>query len=35
MDRHFIGVADGSPLHLLGTDKLGRDILSRGIMAAG
>ena len=31
MDRRLIGVADGSPLHLLGTDKLGRDILSRGI----
>ena len=34
MDRHFIGVADGSPLHLLGTDKLGRDILSRGIVGS-
>ena len=31
MERHLIGLADGSPLHLLGTDKLGRDILSRGI----
>ena len=31
LQRHLIGVADGSPLHLLGTDKLGRDILSRGI----
>ncbi|MEO8241803.1 MAG: ABC transporter permease [bacterium] len=31
MRRHLIGVVDGSPLHLLGTDKLGRDILSRGI----
>ncbi len=31
MERHLIGVADGSPLHLLGTDKLGRDILSRGV----
>ena len=31
MERHLIGVHDGSPLHLLGTDKLGRDILSRGI----
>ena len=29
--RHFVQVEDGSPLHLLGTDKLGRDILSRGI----
>ena len=34
MDRHFIGVADGSPLHILGTDKLGRDILSRGIVGS-
>ena len=31
MERHLIGVHDGSPLHLLGTDKLGRDILSRGV----
>jgi peptide/nickel transport system permease protein len=30
-DRHFIGLEDGTPLHVLGTDKLGRDILSRGI----
>jgi peptide/nickel transport system permease protein len=34
MDRHFIGLADGSPLHILGTDKLGRDILSRGIVGS-
>lgn len=33
-DIHFIGNADGSPLHLLGTDKLGRDILSRGIIGS-
>lgn len=33
-NRHFIGVADGSPLHILGTDKLGRDILSRGIVGS-
>ena len=31
LERRLIGVEDGSPLHLLGTDKLGRDILSRGI----
>lgn len=30
-NRHFMLVEDGSPLHILGTDKLGRDILSRGI----
>lgn len=30
-DRHFFGAADGAPIHLLGTDKFGRDILSRGI----
>lgn len=33
-DRHFIGTEDGSPLHILGTDKLGRDILSRGIIGS-
>lgn len=32
--RHFIGVEDGSTLHILGTDKLGRDILSRGIIGS-
>ena len=34
MDTHLIGVADGYPLHILGTDKLGRDILSRGIIGS-
>ncbi|MEM8951490.1 MAG: ABC transporter permease [Pseudomonadota bacterium] len=34
MNRHFITTGDGSPLHLLGTDKLGRDILSRGIIGS-
>ncbi len=34
MTRHFIGVEDGTPLHILGTDKLGRDILSRGIIGS-
>ncbi|SHI96872.1 ABC transporter permease [Wenxinia saemankumensis] len=33
-DTHFIGLEDGSPLHILGTDKLGRDILSRGIVGS-
>lgn len=33
-DRHLFGTADGTPLHLLGTDRLGRDILSRGIVGS-
>ena len=33
-DRHLFGTADGTPLHLLGTDRLGRDILSRGIIGS-
>ncbi|WP_337267265.1 ABC transporter permease [Oryzifoliimicrobium ureilyticus] len=31
LDRHFFGTIDGSPVHLLGTDKFGRDVLSRAI----
>lgn len=34
MNMHFIGLSDGTPLRLLGTDKLGRDILSRGIIGS-
>ncbi len=34
MERRFIGLADGSPLHILGTDKLGRDILARGVVGS-
>jgi peptide/nickel transport system permease protein len=34
MDTHFFGVADGTPVHLLGSDKLGRDILSRGVIGS-
>ncbi|WIJ27121.1 ABC transporter permease [Devosia sp. RR2S18] len=31
---HFFGAVDGRPLQLLGTDKFGRDILSRGIIGS-
>ncbi|MBO6727794.1 MAG: ABC transporter permease [Rhizobiaceae bacterium] len=31
---HFFGSEDGRPVHFLGTDKLGRDILSRGIIGS-
>jgi peptide/nickel transport system permease protein len=34
VNTHFVGLSDGTPLRLLGTDKLGRDILSRGIMGS-
>jgi peptide/nickel transport system permease protein len=33
-DVHFFGSTDGQPIHLLGTDKLGRDILSRAIVGS-
>ena len=32
--RHFFGSTNGNPYHLLGTDRLGRDILSRGIVGS-
>ena len=31
---HFFGSHDGRPIHFLGTDKFGRDILSRGIVGS-
>jgi peptide/nickel transport system permease protein len=34
LERHFFGALDGTPVHVLGTDKLGRDILSRGIVGS-
>jgi peptide/nickel transport system permease protein len=30
-NRHFFGTTDGEAVHLLGTDKFGRDVLSRAI----
>lgn len=33
-DIHFFGATDGRPIHFLGTDKFGRDILSRGIVGS-
>ena len=33
-DIHFFGSTDGRPIHFLGTDKFGRDILSRGIVGS-
>jgi peptide/nickel transport system permease protein len=33
-DVHFLGSLDGRPVHFLGTDKLGRDILSRGMIGS-
>jgi peptide/nickel transport system permease protein len=34
LDIHLFGSTDGRPIHLLGTDKFGRDILSRGIVGS-
>jgi peptide/nickel transport system permease protein len=31
MNRHFVGSLNGKPVHFLGTDKFGRDVLSRVI----
>jgi peptide/nickel transport system permease protein len=31
MDRHFFGSVEGKPVHFLGADKFGRDVLSRAI----
>ncbi|HET7714933.1 MAG TPA: ABC transporter permease [Bauldia sp.] len=33
-ELHFFGAVDGRPVHFLGTDKLGRDILSRAIVGS-
>ncbi len=30
-DRHLFGATDGKPVHFLGTDKFGRDVLSRAL----
>lgn len=30
-ERHFFGATDGQPVHFLGTDKFGRDVLSRAL----
>ncbi|SHG90242.1 peptide/nickel transport system permease protein [Kaistia soli DSM 19436] len=33
-NRHFFGATNGASVHLLGTDKFGRDILSRAIVGS-
>lgn len=33
-NRHFFGSTTGQPVHFLGTDKFGRDVLSRGIIGS-
>lgn len=33
-NRHFFGTVGGEPVHFLGTDKFGRDVLSRAIIGS-